>query len=288
MLAVFKHSLLKSRGAILGWGITLAALGLLFVPFYDTIAKNAEQFEELFKVYPKEIMAFFSQGGLGNFTTPEGFLSIEYFSFMPLVIGIFAIMAGSGLLAADEERGALDLIVAHPVSRTALFFGRLWALVISMAVILALSYTGVMIATTYSLMDLDAVETITPFASLFALLIFFAGFSLLLSMVLPSRQSAAMVSGIVLVAGFFLHGLANLNDSLSKIEPFLPHSYYQSENWTQGLNVEWFLGLLATGLVFMLFAWWRFLRRDIRVGGEGGWRLPELSAVFTRRTASKV
>ncbi len=288
MLAVFKQSLYKSRGAILGWGITLAVLGLLFVPFYDTIAKNAEQFEELMKIYPKEIMAFFSEGGMGAFTTPEGFLSIEYFSFMPLVIGIFAIMAGSGLLAADEERGVLDLIVAQPVSRTALFFGRLFALVLSMAIILILSYAGVMIATTYSLMDLDAVQTITPFASLFALLMLFAGLALLLSMVLPARQTAAMVSGIVLVAGFFLHGLANLNDSLAKIEPFLPHSYYQSENWTQGLNVGWFVGLLGTGLIFMLLAWWRFLRRDIRVGGEGGWRLPKLSSLFARRAASKV
>jgi len=288
MLAVFKQSLYKSRGAILGWGITLAVLGLLFVPFYDTIAKNAEQFEDLMKIYPKEIMAFFGEGGMGAFTTPEGFLSIEYFSYMPLVIGVFAILAGSGLLAADEERGVLDLVVAHPVSRTALFFGRLWALVICLAIILALGYAGVMIATTYSLMDLDAIETITPFASLFALLMFFAGFALLLSMVLPARQTAAMISGIVLVAGFFLHGLANLNDSLAKIVPFLPHSYYQSENWTQGMNVGWFLGLLGMGLVFMLLAWWRFLRRDIRVGGEGGWRLPKLSALFNRRATSNI
>jgi len=25
-----------------------------------------------------------------------------------------------------------------------------------------------------------------------------------------------------------------------------------------------------------VIAWWRFERRDIRVGGEGGWRLPVL------------
>lgn len=287
MLAVLKQSLYKSRGAILGWGITLAVLGLMFVPFYDTIAENAEQFEDLMKIYPKEIMAFFSEGGMAAFTTPEGFLSIEYFSFMPLVIGIFAIMAGSGLLAADEERGVLDLIVAHPMSRSALFFGRLLAVVLSLATILVLGYTGVIIATTYSLMDLNAVQTMTPFASLFALLIFFVGLALLLSMLLPSRQTAAMVSGIGLVGGFFLHGLANLNDSLARIEPFLPHSYYQSENWTQGLNVGWLVGLLGTGLIFMLLAWWRFLRRDIRVGGEGGWRLPKLRSLFARRVVGK-
>jgi ABC-2 type transport system permease protein len=285
MLAIFKHSLKKSRGAFLGWGITLAALGMLLVPFYDTIAKNAQQFEQLFKVYPKEFLAFFSSAGLTNFTTPEGYLSVEFFSFMPLVIGVFAILAGSGLLAADEEQGVLDLIAAQPVSRTALFWGRVSALVVVTAGILALGYAGVMLGTTYSVIELNAVQVINPFASLLALLIFFAGFSLALSMLLPSRQSAAMVSGIVLVAGFFLHGLANLNDSLKSIEPFLPHTYYQNENWTQGLNLSWFFGLLAVGLLFMLLAWWRFLRRDIRVGGEGGWKLPSLRRLMGRATS---
>lgn len=287
MLAIFKQSLFKSRGTILGWGITLAALGLFFVPFYDTIAENAEQFQKLIDIYPKEIMAFFAEGGMANFTTPEGFLSIEYFSFMPLVVGFLAILGASGLLAADEEHGVLDLVAAHPVSRSAIFFGKLAGLVTTMAVVLGLGYAALMIATNFSVMDLDAVETLYPFASMFALLFFFAGFALFLSMVLPSRQTAAMVSGITLVASFFLHGLAGLNDSLAKIEAFLPNTYYQSQNWTDGFKVDWFLGLLGVGAAFMLLAWWRFLRRDIRVAGEGGWRLPKLSALFTRRAASK-
>jgi hypothetical protein len=29
-------------------------------------------------------------------------------------------------------------------------------------------------------------------------------------------------------------------------------------------------------LLFALLAWWRFERREIRVGGEGGWSLPRL------------
>ncbi len=38
---------------------------------------------------------------------------------------------------------------------------------------------------------------------------------------------------------------------------------------------------MAVAGVFALLAWWRFERRDIRVGGEGGWRLPR----FTKQPA---
>ena len=284
MITVFKHTFSRSRGAILGWGLTLALLAMLFLPFYDTIAENAEQFEQLISIYPEELMAFFSESGTMNFTTPEGFLSVEYFSFMPLVVGVFAILAGSAMLAADEERGVLDLVAAQPVSRTALFWGRLLALLVSLLLMMSLGYAGVMLGTTYSAMELDALQTVSPFASLFAFLVFFAGLSLFLSMLLPSRSTAAMLAGVVLVASFFLDGLSNINDTLKNIEPFLPISYYQSENWIAGFHWDWFAGLLGAGMLLTLLAWVAFLRRDIRVGGEGGWRLPR----FRRRAAAKV
>jgi len=40
-------------------------------------------------------------------------------------------------------------------------------------------------------------------------------------------------------------------------------------------------------LIFTLLAWWRFQRRDIRVGGEGGWNLPALSRLFRWRANAK-
>ncbi|MDA1330040.1 MAG: hypothetical protein DWG76_04810 [Chloroflexi bacterium] len=271
MLTVFKHTLSRSRGAIFGWGLTLALLGMMFVPFYDTIVENAAAFEELMAIYPPEIMAFF--GGAADFTSPEGFLSLEYFSFMPLVIGVYAVLAGSGMLADDEEKGVLDLIAAQPISRSALFWGRLFSLWAIQLVILAFGWAGVMFATTYSSMVLDPVELLIPFASLGGLLFFFTGLSLLFSMLLPSKRSAGMLSGIFLVASFFLNGLAGLSDTLKEIAPFFPLYYYQSDNWVNGFEPGWLLSLLGFGLLFKLAAWWAFQRRDIRVGGEGGWKL---------------
>jgi ABC-2 type transport system permease protein len=175
MITIFKHTLSRSRGAILGWGLTILLIGMLMVTFFDSIAENAAQFEQLMDIYPPEMVAFFSESGAFDFTSPEGFLSIEFFSFTPLILGVFAILMGSGLLAADEERGVLDLLAAQPVSRSAIFFGRLLSFLVSLTLILALGYTGIMLGTTYSTMDLDALTLLVPFASLFALLAFLFG-----------------------------------------------------------------------------------------------------------------
>ena len=271
MLQIFRHTLIRSRGQIIGWGIALFLLGLGIVSFYDTVAEQKDQFEELLKSYPPEMMAFF--GDLTSITTPQGFLSAEYFVLMPIILGIFVLLAGSGLLASDEEKGTMDLILAHPVSRTGFFFGRLLALGATTLIILAIGWVGIIVPMSWSIMDIGLGATALPFLSLFGVIMLFGTLAILLSMLLPSRRLAAMITGLVLVASFFITGLARFNENLETIAKLSPLNYYQSGDAILGLNVTWFVGLLAAAAVFAALSWWRFEARDIRVGGEGGWRL---------------
>jgi len=284
MLTIFKHAVARSKGSILGWGLSLGLLSMWMVSFYDTLARSKEQFEKLLAAYPKEIFAFF--GGMTDFFSPQGFINGELYSYMPLVLGIFAVLAGSGLLAGDEEKGFLDLLAAHPKSRTALFFGRFLAFVATSAAILALMWLGTMIGTQWSVhMKIGWGEMWLPNLSLLAMLLLFGCLALFLSMVLPSRRLAASVAGLLLVASFFINGMAALNADVAKIAKWLPMKYYQGGLAIGGMNWEWFGGLMVAAAAFALLAWWQFLRRDIRVGGEGGWKLPALR--LRRRRAAQ-
>ena len=95
----------------------------MIVPMYDTMAAQQDQLQQMIASYPQEFLAFFG-GDASSLITPAGFLGMYAFSMMPVIIGIFAVLAGSGLIVSDEERGRLDLIMAHPVGRSAFFFGR--------------------------------------------------------------------------------------------------------------------------------------------------------------------
>jgi len=283
MLTVFRHAVARSKGSILGWGLSLGLLGMWMASFYDSIASQAEQFEQLIEAYPKEIWAFF--GGMIDFLSPEGFISVELYSYMPLVLGIFAVLAGSGLLVADEEKGFLDLLCAHPISRTGLFFGRFLSFVVTTVAILTLIWLGMMVGIQWSTyMNFGWGQMWLPNLSVLAFLLLFGALSLFLSMVLPSRRLAASVGGLLLVGSFFINGMAELNADVAKIADYLPMKYYQGGIAVNGLNLEWFAGLMIAAAVFTLLAWWRFERRDIRVGGEGGWGLPSLR--FWRRRAA--
>jgi ABC-2 type transport system permease protein len=274
MWVLFGHALNRFRGQILGWGITLGVLSAYLLTFYDTLIEQRAQLEQLLASYPPELLAFF--GDIGTMFTPAGYLTVEFFSYMPLILGVFAILAGSGLLVGDEESGVLDLLLSHPVRRSSMFFARTLALLAATAAIQAIMWLGFVIGLNWTALDLSWGELALPFVTLSAVLLVFAAFSILTSMLLPSRRMAAMAGGIVVVGSFFLTALARIDERLEAAARFSPLNYYQSGDAILGLNWEWLGGLAAVALAMILLAWWRFERRDIRVGGEGSWGLPRL------------
>ncbi|MCS6963431.1 ABC transporter permease subunit [Thermoflexus sp.] len=273
MRAIFRYTLNGLRAAILGWGIALAVLGAYILSFYDTIVQQREAWERLLQMFPKELLAFF--GEVERFTTPEGYLDSQFFSLMPVILGVYAVLVGASLLAEPEERGVLDLLMGHPISRSAFFFGRWLAFAAATVAILGLTWLGFMLGKPLAArLEVTPGALALPFFSLLAVLMLFAHLAIFLSQILPSRNMAAMVAGLLLGASFFITALARINPDLETINQLSPLAYYQGGLAIHGLKLDWFLSLLTASLVFLMLAWWRFERRDLRVSGEGSWGFP--------------
>lgn len=277
MITIFSNTLSRFRGQILGWGLSLGLLAAFLTLFYDTIAEQKENYMKMMVNYPKELLAFFSTGSVMEMFTPSGYLNLEFFSYMTIIIGIFVVTAGAGLLAGDEENGTLDLILAHPVSRSVLLVGRSLAFLAATIAILVLTWLGFVVVVPRTMMDLSAGELALPLVSLFGILALFGTLALLLSMLLPSQRMAAMTSGIALVGCYFINALAQIDDVLEPIAKLLPFRYYRGGLAIDEMNWGQWAVMLGISALFVLVAWWRFERRDIRVGGEGGWGLPMIS-----------
>lgn len=272
MLTIFRHQFSRSKGQILGWGIGMALIGLYMVSFYDSIVDQREQLEILLEAYPPELFAFF--GGIEDMFSPQGYFHTYLFSYMPIVLGIYVVLAGSGLLAGDEESGTLDLVLSYPISRAGLFAGRTLAFGAILFSILLIIWLGIIAFIPSSALEVDALSLAYPHLSAFAVMFLYGAMALFFSMLLPSRSMAAMITGLVLVANYFIDSLSNLDESLQSIARYLPLHYYQGGLAMEEMNWSWFIGLVTAGLVLTFLAWLLFERRDIRVGGEGGWRAP--------------
>ena len=247
----------RSVWAIIGWGIPLMLLGIITIPFYDLVAENEKQLRPVLENLKPLVKSFVGGDEVEEIFTPQGFIALRYFAFLPVILGIYGSVSGSGLLAADEERGILDFVLAHPVSRGQLFWGRVVAFTVSLSCIIGLS----------------PFQLVLPYLSVFVVTWFFACFSLALSMCVPSRSSAAMISGIVVLAGYIITTLSKAIKGLESWAIFSPLTYYQS-NAMKGLEIDPFIKLFLVALLFLFLARTGFRFRDIRVAGDGGWKLP--------------
>lgn len=273
MLAILFHTLRQLRGAMLGWGLSLTLMPILSISLFDTLASQGENLDKLMATYPPEMALLF--GEISSIGTPVGFLGLEFFGFMPFILGIFAVIAGAGAVIADEEAGMLDLLLANPLSRTTLFVGRTLGMFLALAAILGMSLLGMTFAQTLSQeMNLAFGQLLRAFFPLYVQVSLFAALALALSMILPGRSLAAMSSGLILAASYFANAMADVNNSLESVAKFSPIYYYPSSqalveklDWTP-LSI-----LIALTIALVGLAWWRFQQRDLRVSGESIWRL---------------
>ncbi len=290
MFTIFKQSLRRWKWQIIGWGSSLLIVAVYLMWLYKPMLEQQAQLKNLFDAYGKEMLSFF--GGAVDIFSAGGYLNFGFFSYIPVAIGILALLLGSGLVVADEEKGTLDLILAHPITRTALFWGRWLALSAALTATLLLTWLGFAVGLPWTGLDTTAWQMLLPHISLLSILILFGTLALFLSLVLPSRTMAASVTGALLVASYLVTSLASVNDKLEQINKFSPMQYYQGGGAVNGLNWSYFVGTLGVALVFAVLAWLLFLRRDIRVSGEGNWRLPFLrpkpAPIRKRETVSVV
>lgn len=264
MRTIFRNTIGRLWVAVLGWGLGLGVLAGYLAPFYDIFVVDAQGFVQYMELFPPELLAFFG-GNTVSLSDPIGFLSIEFFSYMPVVLGFFAVVACTGLIAADEEAGILDLLLAHPVTRLKFFLGRLLAFMVALFAINLLMWLAFVIMVPTTSLGLDSLTLAYPFLNLYAILLLFGMVSLLLSLLLSSRNLATTLGSVFLIASYFLSSLANLDERLKTVAKFSPMNYYQSGDALRGMNWAWFFGLMGISLLLVLISLWRFEKKDIRI-----------------------
>ncbi|HMM42929.1 MAG TPA: ABC transporter permease subunit [Thermomicrobiales bacterium] len=261
-LVMFRRWLWDSRWSAIGYGLGAAAYVLVIIAFYPSIRDNTDQLDQLLRIYPEGIKKAF---GIEDFGTLAGFLGAEALNVIwPLIVGVFAIMAGSAVVAQEIDSGTVDLWLSVPERRSRLLLGKLAALAVVALVIVALTLAAIWIGAMLVGESFSARGYLAAGITMLVLAITMLAYSALFSSFMSDRGRAAGLAAAVTVGGYLAWVVVGMSDSWSwlryisifaayKPQPALADGVFQ----TAGL-----VALLVVSAVCVAAALALFVRRD--------------------------
>jgi ABC-2 type transport system permease protein len=252
------------RGQILGWGIGAGLLGWMVIFLYPAFQDQMGALMEMLKGYPPALTAFF--GDMTQLASYLGWLNIEFYSYGPPILVIFAVVAGTGLVAGEEDKGTLDLLLSHPVRRWRLVTDKFAAFVVATLLIMVIAAlffvsASAMIGQTH---DLDRIALAT--LNIAPITIASGALALMASVLFRSRRLATTVALVVIIGSYFLESMGKVVDLLEPYRPLALFHYYNS-NAALLDKIKWGDAAILLGLaaLFSAISLWAFQRRDIAV-----------------------
>jgi ABC-2 type transport system permease protein len=133
-LPVLAASLRRERRSTGVWALAMAAMSALYWGLWPTVRNDPA----LAQLKSQSLGKVGQAMGFDDITTAQKYLDATVFGVLgPLLLIIFAVIAGSRAVAGDDEQGLLDIYLAQPVSRTRYLLERIGALVVQVALLAA-------------------------------------------------------------------------------------------------------------------------------------------------------
>ncbi len=273
-LTLARKAFRDARVTLIGGGLLSFAMALLYVSIYPAVKDTLDQME-----LPDYMEEF--AGAAGTYATPAGYLSSEFFTLVPIVLIIFAIVAGTAATAGEESAGTLDLLLAQPVSRRRVILEKSLGIGAAVALALLAGLPGVWIGQAFVDFELSPVRVVASMLVTLPLLWFFTALALFAGALLPNRASAVAFATASAVAAYVVNTMGLLVEFLReprKLTPF--HWADPSEPLVGQYDLAGPLALLALTAALLVAAVVAFERRDI----AGGVREVRWSRLLRRST----
>ncbi|MEO8438131.1 MAG: ABC transporter permease subunit [Chloroflexota bacterium] len=252
------------RRAIVWWSVGLGAIIAATLAFWPAFRGSSGISQALDQLPPGVVTAL----GLQSFGTPAGYLRGNLYElFLPLLLAAAAIALVNGQTAGEEASGRLELYLAQPVDRRALFLGRAIAGFLATAVlatVVAIAQLAVDAAVDLQIESSYLLSTIVLCALLAEV---YAGLAVALAGV---RARPSMVLGIgmgVTIVGYLVAALFPLSDLLAPWRHLSPWDWALGGNPLEGPSEGWrYVALAISAIVLVGIGIVAFRRRDIAAG----------------------
>lgn len=258
---VLFKTLWDKRKTFIWWSLGILALMVFYNSMFTSFKGNLADFNQIME---SDLMKAFL-GGSYDLSTPEGWLSAELLPLLgPLIFIVFAVSFASSELAGEEEKGTLNLLLSHPISRTFVFLDKFYALalaVVGLGIVFWLTFT---ISISIANMGISFLSIAEVTFSLILLALLFGALALALGGLTGKRSVVIGVTSAFGIASYLLNSMSEIIPGLEGYRVVSVFYHYQGGTiLLSGMKLE-SVGILLASSTLLLFAGlYGFQHRDI-------------------------
>lgn len=244
--SLYRNVLTLARVGAISWGATILLWTALVIWIYPTIDQSFS-FEEYVNAMPEQLQAamgvstpedlalIFQEGGF----TLAGYLNTEYLSWMPLLLGVYAVVYCGGLVSKEAERGTLDVLLSQPLQRRAFLMTKFAGFATLVLLVTILSYLTIVVGTAFIEGEVDTLNLAAIHAVGLLLVLAIAGYSTLASCVFLEPGKSLAVAGLITAVSYFANIVGVGITGLGWLKNISLFHYYDSLQVIAAGNVNW-------------------------------------------------
>ncbi|HLA16519.1 MAG TPA: ABC transporter permease subunit [Candidatus Limnocylindrales bacterium] len=223
----FRLELRRSRSLAFWLAVIAGAYAGTMAVFYPLMKENAALFEDYMDIFPEEFMAAF--GMTGSLGDPGVFFTTYIGSYVwPIVAAIAGIILATRPVAADHDRGFLDLPLSTPIARvpylgSAIVVQILVMIVVAVAMVVGAVAVGALVNAGF---DAGRLFLVVPSSAAFGCAI--AGVASVLAVVTLSRGMAGGITAGVLFLMYLANVVATIEPDVEWLATFSAFNYYDT------------------------------------------------------------
>ncbi|MFB6138448.1 MAG: ABC transporter permease subunit [Halobacteriaceae archaeon] len=213
----------RLRGSLVASG-GIVALVALYVWIFPSVQSASVDLDEYVQAFPPALRELF---GIRELGTIEGYLAAELYGFVwVMLLGLYLAAAAGSVVAADVEDGRMDLLLALPLTRARVLWGKSTALLVPVLVVNAVTPVAILagvalLGESLSVADLLAVHALSvPYLAC-------CGAIGLVFSVAVDRAAVAQRAAAGLVFGLFLVESVVIGTDLEPLAALAPSHYYE-------------------------------------------------------------
>jgi ABC-2 type transport system permease protein len=189
----------RSRALLFWMAVVVLVYGGLMAAFYPVIRENSKLFEDYLSIFPEPLMAAF--GMEGSLADPGVFFNTYVGSMVwPIVATMVGAILGTRAVAADYDRGFLELPLATRVDRVHYLASSIVGQLTACGLLAVATVVGVLAVGLVAGASFDAGRFLLAVPILFVFACAVSAVATLLSVVTLSRGiSAGLVAGLVIL-----------------------------------------------------------------------------------------